>query len=218
MKGNDFMKFLKNRKFAAAALCALLLAAGGQVFAAEPLCWTADKLTSGAQALSTMEGTVEDFAVDDKGNTVWQVRRAGDAEDAPLVNVTVTKGTKSNFEGNVANGDFIIVEYREGTQQGSGSTVLAERVSKRAPLPQIVVSGEIVSLEGDSGFLLRPFGAGAGGDTFFHCGADTERPAGKDSFRVGDRVTVVYNGILTRSLPPQGFAQIISMFDAPAAP
>lgn len=51
----------------------------------------------------------------------------------------------------------------------------------------------------------------------FHYGSETESALELKDVKVGDRFDVVYNGALTRSLPPQGFAQAILAHDAPAA-
>lgn len=208
MKGKYFMKFRKSRKVCiAAALCAMLMA-GQTVLAAQAAngSWTAARLSVQSEA-SFLEGTVEDFAVDDKGNTVWMVRKTGDAADAPLVGVTVGANTKLNFEGNVANGDIIGVEYR-----GEG-TIQALTVTKHTPLPAVTAAGQVIELlpasgGSDGGFLLRQ--AGEAGDIIFHYGSDTKIMTPDKTVKVGDRLSVTYNGVLTRSMPPQGYAQVIT--------
>lgn len=189
-----------------AALCAMVLASQTAFAQAPGGSWTASRLSVQSEE-SFLEGTVEDFAVDDKGNTVWMVRRTGDAEDAPLIGVTVDANTKLEFEGNVANGDIIGVEY-----QGKG-VVYAQTVAKHTPLPAVTASGQVAELlpasgGSDGGFLLRQ--GGGAGDIVFRYGADTKIMTADKKIKVGDQLTVTYNGVLTRSIPPQGYAQEIT--------
>lgn len=266
----------------AALLCAILLAGGQAVSAQAPAAsngsWTSINLPV-QSTVSFLEGTVEEFAVDDNGNTVWQVRRTGDSEDAPLINVTIDSNTEMDFEGNVANGDIIGVEYigelvvreevvHEIRKQPDGSIVLslhlkedpsqkntmrfnasvartvpqpmrgdvytsvyvegtgrkdaallAERVSKHTPLPMVMSSGVVKELlpggyGADGGFLMQQ---DDGMDIIFHYGPETKISTSSGKITAGSRLNVAYNGILTRSLPPQGFASEITDYDAPAA-
>lgn len=208
------MKFMKNRKACiTAALCAMVLASQTVLAQTPGGSWTVSRLSVQSEA-SFLEGTVEDFAVDDKGNTVWMVRRTGDAEDAPLIGVTVDANTRLDFEGNVANGDIIGVEYR------GGGAIHAQTVTKHTPLPSVIASGQVAELlpasgGSDGGFLLRQ--GGGAGDIVFRYGADTKIMTADKKIKVGDRLTVTYNGVLTRSIPPQGYAREITTQSAPAA-
>lgn len=222
------MKILKNKKAAAAVLLCAMLASGQSAMALEANApngaWTVPQLRAiqNTETVSFVEGTVEEFAVDDQGRTVWLLRRTGDEQSAPLIQVAVTSSTKVETKDSVANGSVIGVEYRG---REDAVSLVADRVTQANPLPQITVSGQVVELmnqmDSTAGFLLREFSddPAAAQEYIFRwdaAGNETKMLLADRSVDQGDRITVTYNGILTRSLPPQGFALAIADADAPA--
>lgn len=244
------MKFFKNRKLCVAVLtCAFILSFGAVQAAALPA--GAAPLSGGVVKgvaetktnVSSVKGTVEDFAVDEQGRTVWLLRQDGAPAGSAPVQITVTEKTQIEGDANIANGDVVYVEYRENkaksqvsqkrtsllnpkvpaSQYQSQNVLLAQTVRKETPVPENIFYGEVLE--------ILPGGYGVDGsfrmqeitdtpetaqEIVFHYGSETESALELKDVKVGDRFDVVYNGALTRSLPPQGFAQAILAHDAPA--
>lgn len=193
--------------------------------------------------VSSVKGTVEDVAVDAQGRTVWLLRQDGAPAGSAPVQITVTEQTQIEGGGNIANGDTIYVEYREnkaksqvpqkrtsllnpkvpGSQYQTQTVLTAQRVRKETPAPENVFYGEVLEiLPGgygvDGSFHMREItdDPETAQEIVFHYGSETESAMALKDVKVGDRFDVVYNGALTRSLPPQGFAQAVLAHDAPA--
>lgn len=216
------MNFLKNKKTALAlTLCAVLLA-GAQMVQAAPAAETGKLYNVTSKTPATLEGTVEEFAVDTQGRTVLQVRKTGAAKTAPLIQVTLDKKTDVSGAKDIANGSIVVIEYT-----GKESTkIVAKSVVKTMPLPTVTEVGTVMELiaggqGADGGFRLRPNKEVAKGtdpganDIIFRYGADTDMGIAAKDIKVGSQLVVTYNGILTRSLPPQGFASVVADLNAP---
>lgn len=245
------MKFLKNRKLCVTVLtCAFLLSLGAVQAAALPSAGAAP-LSGGVvkgvaetkNNVSSVKGTVEDFAVDDQGRTVWLLRQEGAPAGAAPLQITITQNTQIEGDNDIGNGSVIYVEYKENkaksqvsqkrtsllnpkvpaSQYQSQTVLTAQKVRKEAPAPEYVFYGEVLEiLPGgygvDGSFHMREItdNPETAQEIVFHYSSDTASAITLKDVKVGDRFDVVYGGALTRSLPPQGFAEAVLDHDAPA--
>lgn len=184
---------------------------------------------TGIEGASVFRGVVEDFAVDDKGRTAWIMQEEGAASGASAVTVLVDEETKFSVDtASIGNGSQLEIAYipEEGAE-GTVTQIKALAVnSLEEAVPSVLYTGEVVAVEanpekeGSGFFLLKPLeGSEETMEWQFNYAAETlfQLEGGLEAVKPGVKLTVGYNGISTRSLPPQSFAMEVSLADAPAA-
>lgn len=187
---------------------------------AEPAALPGQERLSVADA-SRFLGTVEDFAVDDAGQTVLLMRRAAGSGLLPELKVTLTENTSYSFDGTqLGNGAFLEVYY--GGEPDETGAVDAIAVNDLISEDLVIYNGTLAEItpdpekEGSGSLLLDPLTEN-GMQYVFHYDESTQFYLDFASLKAGDKLHVLHSPASTRSLPPQSAAWEISPYTAPEA-
>ncbi|MCI8492289.1 hypothetical protein [Anaerotruncus sp.] len=171
-------------------------------------------------------GVVEDFAVNDKGQTVLMMRRAEGSGYAPRMNFALTESTSYNFdEISIANGAFLEIYYGSNVTQNTSETpVEAEAVAINDLGVEDLVNynGTLVEVspdpdkDGAGQLLLDPINPN-GMQYVFNYDSSTQFHLDFDTLKPGDQLNVLHSAASTRSLPPQSAAFEVAPYTAPEA-
>lgn len=164
-------------------------------------------------------GVIEEFAVNDKGETVLLMRRAtGSGYDANL-KVAINKNTRFESKNvQYGNGSFLEVNY--GGKADKNNMVTALNVKVLPSEDMVIFNGKFVSnttdpdKKGSGQLLLDPIDAN-GMQFAFNYSDETGIYLDLTKLKKGDLVHVYHSAASTRSLPPQSFAFEISGYTAP---
>lgn len=164
-------------------------------------------------------GTVEEFAVDDKGQTVLMMRRAVGSSFLKTLKVTITAATKFGAEDeNLGNGAFLEVYY--GGTVNAGDSVDAITINNLMTEEDSNFNGKLVSVtkstdkEGSGQLLLDPLEEGAM-QFAFNYDDSTQLNLDIDKLEPGTLLNVLHSPAATRSIPPQSAAMEISIYQPP---
>lgn len=216
------------KKLILIALSALLAVCGSlTVFAAD-----GRKITKGPTADNSQKeltypadtaiyrGVIEDFAVNDNGETVLLMRRAiGSGYDANL-KVAINKDTRfESKDVQYGNGSFLEVNY--GGNPDKNGMVTALNVKVLPSEDMVIFNGKLVSntpdpdKKGSGQLLLDPID-GNGMQFAFNYADETGIYLDMAKLKKGDLIHVYHSAASTRSIPPQSFAYEITGYTAPA--
>lgn len=169
-------------------------------------------------------GVVEDFAVNDKGQTVLMLRRAEGTSFSPRMNFALTENTAYSFDGSsIGNGAFLEIYYcADAAQNDSETPTEAEAVAiNDLGLEELVnYNGTLVEVspdpnkEGTGQLLLDPIDPN-GMQYAFNYDSSTQFHLDFDALKPGDQLNVLHSAASTRSIPPQSAAFEISPYTAP---
>ncbi|WP_207654187.1 hypothetical protein [Anaerotruncus massiliensis (ex Togo et al. 2019)] len=187
---------------------------------AEPAAMPGQERLSVADA-SRFLGTVEDFAVDDAGQTVLLMRRATGSDLPRELKVTLTEDTNYSFDSaQLGNGAFLEVYY--GGEPDETGAVDAIAVNDLISEDLVVYNGTLVEITTDPekeegcSLLLDPL-TEDGMQYVFHVDESTQFYLDFASLKAGDKLHVIHSPASTRSLPPQSAAWEISPYTEPEA-
>ena len=185
---------------------------------AEPAAMPGQERLSVADA-SRFLGTVEDFAVDDAGQTVLLMRRATGSDLPRELKVTLTEDTNYSFDSaQLGNGAFLEVYY--GGEPDETGAVDAIAVNDLISEDLVVYNGTLVEITTDPekeegcSLLLDPL-TEDGMQYVFHVDESTQFYLDFASLKAGDKLHVIHSPASTRSLPPQSAAWEISPYTEP---
>ena len=185
---------------------------------AEPAAMSGQDRLSVADA-SRFLGTVEDFAVDDAGQTVLLMRRAAGSNLPRELKVTLTEDTNYSFDSaQLGNGAFLEVYY--GGEPDETGAVDAIAVNDLISEDLVVYNGTLVEITTDPekeegcSLLLDPL-TEDGMQYVFHVDESTQFYLDFASLKAGDKLHVIHSPASTRSLPPQSATWEISPYTEP---
>lgn len=171
-------------------------------------------------------GTILDFAVNNEGKTVWMLQQdIGANYGAASLNVAVDESLPVGSDGrpvDIANGSHLEVFYTEMTTPEGSLTpeVKAVAVNLLMPADMTTYNGKVTELipaegkPGSGSFMLEPIDGGQ--PTIFHYSPETVfEGITADAVKVGDELHILYNGVSTRSLPPQSSAMTVLPYASP---
>ncbi|WP_278942256.1 hypothetical protein [Anaerotruncus colihominis] len=171
-------------------------------------------------------GVVEDFAVNDKGQTVLMMRRAVGSRFSPRMNFALTENTAYSFEeSSIGNGAFLEVYYSAGTTQSDSTTPIeteAIAINDLGLEDLVNYNGTLVEVspdpdkEGAGQLLLDPIDPN-GMQYVFNYDSSTQFYLDFDALKPGVQLNVLHSAASTRSLPPQSAAFEIAPYTAPSA-
>ena len=170
--------------------------------------------------VKVFRGTIVDFAVNDAGQTVWILAQEIGADyGATFLNVAVTPELpmgSSGQQADIGNTTHLEVFYTTMNTQGMTPEVTAVAVNVLLPVDLTIFNGKVAEITpdpdkpGTGSILLDPIDEGKQQTVFnYSTNETTWEGISPESIKPGDALHILYDGISTRSLPPQSFAGVI---------
>lgn len=170
------------------------------------------------EGLTVVSGVLEDVAVNDKGQTVWMLRPDEGADGSALKLVFDDTASYEMDLAGLANGVHLQIAYETPENADAELKVVkAAPVQSEGDMTQIF-EGTVKEITpdpekpGEGQILMQPLeGAESTMEWIFNYSAETTFPTEKgiEDVKTGDRLDMSFNGVATRSIPPQSFAQHI---------
>lgn len=166
-------------------------------------------------------GIVEDFSVNDAGETVLTLCQAqGSNFASPKLMVTLTEDTRyAQEEPEYGNGSYLEVFY--GQKENPDGSVEALAVNELQPADMILYNGTVKEItpdpekEGEGRILVSPLGEAEGTEYLFLYSEETSFIGlYLDEIQPGDQLHIIHSPVSTRSLPPQSAAVEIRPYAA----
>ena len=123
--------------------------------------------------------------------------------------------TKCNFDASLLEeGMYLEIYYGSGDTADNQVPRNAIAINYLGHVEQCIWNGEVTSLSDKDGYPTLEIQSLQGDSSIiFRTGEETKFYLNQNDIQVGDLLNIYYSGILTDSLPPQGFALEVSPYE-----